>query len=246
MSSNQKKRGSSPGTPHDKTPSKRSKTGSLSLGRPSKAANFVAVEDVVLCKAYVNVTLNPVDGVGQKSKAFWDHIHRKHCLFLREDNLSKALPEGDSESLKNRFQRQIQRKMNVYNKYYKQVKECPPSGVNTEEEIQKVAADNYRDAEGHAFAFSHCVEVLHQLPKFNPMVDDADRSSEFAAEDYDGDRKPAASVNKIGVPMAASLKQPPGSKRAKKELLLQDTSLSAMPGVHFCLHMSKVIRLLST
>jgi hypothetical protein len=67
--------------------------------------------------------------------------------------------------------------MNVYNRYYKQVKECPPSGT-TEEEWYKIAADNYRDAEGHAFAFIHCVEVLHQLPKFNPMIDDADRSSD--------------------------------------------------------------------
>jgi hypothetical protein len=52
----------------------------------------------------------------------------------------------------------------------------PPSGVNTEVEIQKVAVDTYRDAEGHAFAFSHCVEVLQQLPKFNPVVDDVVRS----------------------------------------------------------------------
>jgi hypothetical protein len=115
--------------------------------------------------------------------------------------------------------------MNVYNRYYKQVKECPPSGT-IEEELYKIAADNYRDAEGHAFAFSHCVEVLQQLPKFNPMVDDADRSSDVVAEDSDGNKKAAASVNKIGAPMGASLKRPPGSKKAKKELLLRDSSLS--------------------
>jgi hypothetical protein len=85
-------------------------------------------------------------------------------------------------------------------------------------------ADNYRDAEGHTFAFSHCVDVLHQLPKFNPMVDDVDRSSDVVAEVLDGNKKPAASVNKIGAPMGASLKQPLGCKRAKKELLLNDTS----------------------
>jgi hypothetical protein len=115
--------------------------------------------------------------------------------------------------------------MNVYNRYYKQVKECPSSGT-TEEEWYKIAADNYRDAEGHAFVFIHCVEVLHQLPKFNPMIDDANRSSDVVAEDSDVDKKPAASVNKIGAPMGASLKRPPGSKKAKKELLLRDTSLS--------------------
>jgi hypothetical protein len=118
--------------------------------------------------------------------------------------------------------------MNVYNKYYyKQVKEYPPSGT-TEEEWYKIAADNYdRDAEGHAFVFSHCVKVLHQLAKFNPMVDEVNRSSDVAVEVVDGDKKPASSVNKIGAPMGASLKWPPGSKRAKKELLLRDsTSLS--------------------
>jgi hypothetical protein len=79
--------------------------------------------DVALCKAYVNVTLNPMNGVEQKASTFWDHIHRKFCLSLKPDNPSEALPDRDSESLKNLFQRQIQKKMNVYNKYYKQVKE---------------------------------------------------------------------------------------------------------------------------
>jgi hypothetical protein len=119
MSSNRKKRGSSPGTTKDKTPSKKSRRGSSSLGRPSKAANFVAAEEVALCKAYVNVTLNPIDGVERKASSFWDHIHRKFCLLLKPDNPSEALPDRDSESLKNRFQRQIQKKMNVYNRYYK-------------------------------------------------------------------------------------------------------------------------------
>jgi hypothetical protein len=137
MSSNQTKRGSSLGMPNDKTLSKRSKTASSSGGRPSRSSNFVAVEDVALCKAYVNVTLNPIDGVGQKSKEFWDHNHRKYCVLLKEDNLSEALQDRDSESLKNQFQRQIQRKMmNVYNKYNKQVKEeCPPSEVTMEKEF---------------------------------------------------------------------------------------------------------------
>jgi hypothetical protein len=123
MSSNEKKRSSS--LPTDGTPSKRSKTGSSSSGRPSRASSFVAVEDVVLCKAYVNVTLNPIDGVGQKSKEFWDYTHRKCCLLLKEENPSDELQERDSESLKNQFQRKIQKKMNVYNKYYKQAKSVP-------------------------------------------------------------------------------------------------------------------------
>jgi hypothetical protein len=60
------------------------------------------------------------------------------------------------------------------------------------------------------------------------MLDDAKGSSEFAVEDFDGEQKPAASVNKIGALIGASLKCPSGSKRAKKELLLRDTSLSGV------------------
>jgi hypothetical protein len=58
------------------------------------------------------------------------------------------------------------------------------------------------------------------------MVDDANRSSDVFAEDSDADKKPATCVNKIGAPMGASLKRPPGSKKAKKELLFRDSSLS--------------------
>jgi hypothetical protein len=61
MSSNQKKRSSS--LPTDNTPSKRSKTGFSSGGRPLKASSFVAVEDVALCKAYVNVASNPIQSM---------------------------------------------------------------------------------------------------------------------------------------------------------------------------------------
>jgi hypothetical protein len=110
--------------------------------------------------------------------------------------------------------------MNVYNKYYKQLTDTLVFGVNMEEEFHKIATDNYRVAEGEAFPFSHCVDVLQQLPEFNTMVDGG------AAEVSDGDNKPATSVNKIGAPMGASLKRPPGSKRAKKKLLLRDLSSS--------------------
>jgi hypothetical protein len=64
-------------------------------------------------------------------------MHRKDCAFLKEDNPSDVLQERDLESLKN--------KMNIDNKYKKHVK-TSASGINTEEEFHKIAADNNRDA----------------------------------------------------------------------------------------------------
>jgi hypothetical protein len=84
MSSNPNKRSSTSPT----APLQEIQTASSSSGRPSISPIFVAVEDAALCKAYVNVTFNPIDGVGQKSSSFWDHIHRKNCVLLKEDNPS--------------------------------------------------------------------------------------------------------------------------------------------------------------
>jgi hypothetical protein len=96
-------------------------------------------------------------------------------------DILRDLKERDSEYLKHRFQRQIQKKMNVFNKYHKQVKDHTPIyGVNTDEKYHNPAADNYRDADGQAFHFSHhCVEVLQQFPEFNLMADDTDGSPEL-------------------------------------------------------------------
>jgi hypothetical protein len=67
------------------------------------------------------------------------------------------------------------------------------------------------------------------------MVDDVDRSSDVAVEVVDGDKKPAASVNKIGAPMGASLKRPPGSEKSKEGVALQRHKLVQI-NCCFCCH----------
>jgi hypothetical protein len=58
------------------------------------------------------------------------------------------------------------------------------------------------------------------------MVDDVDRSLDVAVEDLHGDKKPAASVSKIGASHGSLLEMISRIKKAKKELLFRDTSLS--------------------
>jgi hypothetical protein len=108
------------------------------------------------------------------SGAFWRKVKESFDEKLEEeDDKEDDLPARDATAIENRFKRHIQKDLFYYNKYYKQIKEKKPSG-KTEEDIIQDAVDHYLEMEGKPFKFQHCVETLHQMPKFNPMIDDDD------------------------------------------------------------------------
>jgi hypothetical protein len=76
-----------------KKASKRSNktTEAATKAKKVKQKNFTTHEDVLLCKAYVNISTNPVAGTGKKSKDFWKSI--KDAF----DALMKAEPPEDNE-----------------------------------------------------------------------------------------------------------------------------------------------------
>jgi hypothetical protein len=43
-------------------------------GRPSNATNFTEEEDVALCRAFVNVSADPIAGAEKRSSHFWADI----------------------------------------------------------------------------------------------------------------------------------------------------------------------------
>ncbi len=51
--------------------------------KEKRQANFPQDEDFMLCCAYVNVSVDPIIGVGQKSETFWTRV-----LLLTEKHLS--------------------------------------------------------------------------------------------------------------------------------------------------------------
>jgi hypothetical protein len=75
------------------------------------------------------------------------------------------------------------------------------------------------NAQDKEFKLLHCVEILHQMPKFNPMKDDGDEIDlTQEPSDDDGGGKPRArpSINKIGKPMGSGIGRPMGQKQAKR------------------------------
>ena len=51
---------------------------------PKKAPNFKPYEDVLLAKAYANVSTDPVNGTDQKSEVFWSNILSKYNYLMRQ------------------------------------------------------------------------------------------------------------------------------------------------------------------
>jgi hypothetical protein len=175
----------------------------------------------------VNATTNPITGTDQKRGAFWSSVKGKF------DDLcsGKGLPDDEEkvertwDALANRYGKKIQPEMNLWLPFYKQILDCPPSGAS-KEDMLLIATDKFQEHHQRPFKFLHCVEILQQLPKFDPMGVDDEAIDELPAND-DGvgnngsePANKATTTNKIGKPMGAGMARPMGQKAAKKAAMV--------------------------
>ena len=172
-----------------------------------KPPNFDSEEDLLLSRAYVNTSENAVIGNNQKGKVFWAGVGS--CfrdLYNELDEKVEGLARSNDACM-NRFQRHIHPAVQQFNAYYKELKEQKPSGWK-EEDLIKAAKEAFEEATGKEFKFDHCVEVLHKMPKYNPMIEDLVP---------DGEEEDNGGVNHIGSVMGDSIARPIGTKKAKKQ-----------------------------
>ena len=172
-------------------------------------------EDLFLCRAFVNVSQDSADGANQKGSDFWKKVYSKMYILYDEEAEVKSTTKWTWESVRNRFQKTIQKEVQKYNSYYKQVMEKEQSGWTTEMYIEQ-AAEVYRTIEGKPFKHTSCVPTLHQLPKFDPMTEE---------EEDEGDKKLAA--NNIDKVQGDNLARPLGSKKAKRQKLIDKFELES-------------------
>jgi hypothetical protein len=191
--------------------------------RKEKAPNFTKAEDLLICKAFVNVSTDATVGNDQTAERFWERICDKFKELLKEAHVlndQEVMVDDHGRtpnSIMNRFQRHIQKAVNKYNHFYKQVKDTKPSG-HSEEDIRKLAADEYRTANSQVFKWLHCIETLHQLAKFDPMTNDNDD----AANGEEGE----PNYNRVGAVMGDTLERPSGQKAAKRQKVEEATLVS--------------------
>ena len=132
--------------------------------------NYTEEEDLFLCRAYVSVSTDPTVGTNQKGEDFWNKVALKVSdLKNTESEVQIVGCHRTGESIMNRWQRQIMKAVNKWNKYYKEHKDVNPSGWN-EEKFIEAANDSFLQFEGHPFKWAHCIPTLHQLPRMNPLM----------------------------------------------------------------------------
>ena len=102
--------------------------------------------------------------------------------------------------------------MNSFNRYFKNVKNRNISGVSSDDELYDIAVKEFEEGEGKSFIFCECAKVLHEMPRFDPMID----PSTLVLADNSTLSKGEAS--NLAPPMGASKVRPMGMKAAKKQL----------------------------
>jgi hypothetical protein len=197
-----------------------------------KGSYFSNFEDVLLCKAYHSVSEDPTVGTNQTKEKFWDRVHEKYSEIIVEEDL-----EGEYErnrapvSCYNRLCRKIVPGVTKFNPYYKRVIEKNESGKTLEDKMMD-ALFNFQEDTGESFKFKHCLDVLWQMPKYDPCCEEGEDEDQDPTVGIDGDDTDGTgtttdgagagtdstrgSFNKIGHVQGGKMTRPTGKKRAKE------------------------------
>ena len=177
--------------------------------------NYTHEEDLSLCKAWVSVSTDPIVGANQKGEMFWKAVHKKMYILYQEDAEVVVMNKRSWESVKNRFQKTLHPTVQKFNSYYKQAVEKNESGW-TKEMYLEAAMKVWLQMEGKPYKFQIITRVLHQVLKFNPMIDETE----------DEDQKPKASAT--GKVMGSNMERPIGSKKAKQQRAIDSIEQGSM------------------
>ncbi|KAH7837578.1 hypothetical protein Vadar_015386 [Vaccinium darrowii] len=126
--------------------------------KPPRRTNFTMEEDKMLVSAWLNISMDPVQGNNQKKATFWQRVKE----FI-EDNMPNAT-NRTTVSLQCRWSA-IQICTNKFCSCYSKVLSLNQSGINEENKIQN-AKDMYKQFNGSAFLFEHCWVILKNQPKW--------------------------------------------------------------------------------
>ncbi|KAI8540090.1 hypothetical protein RHMOL_Rhmol09G0234900 [Rhododendron molle] len=125
-----------------------------------RGGNFSIEEDNMLVSAWLNISLDAVQGNGQKHKTFWTRVWE----FFHENKTFTS--ELNDNSLMNRWST-IQLSTNKFCGYLAQIEAAHQSGMTEQDKIRE-AKKMYQDLDvkHFAFQFEHCWDVLKHQPKW--------------------------------------------------------------------------------
>jgi hypothetical protein len=139
-----------------------------------KRAKFLEIEDINLCKAWLNTSQSPITGTNQSGPNFWSKIKDAYDAYMNKiplDADEDPFMERTQQSLLDRFQRVIKKDVNYFNGFFIQRKKLNESGKNDQDRIIDAMEDYKLKTDGKSFKFQHCLEVLWLSPQFSVSGD---------------------------------------------------------------------------
>ncbi|CAL5402850.1 unnamed protein product [Camellia sinensis] len=126
--------------------------------KPQRGGNFTTEEDSMLISAWLNISLDPVQGNEQKSKAYWLRVWEYfHQYKTFSSNRSQT-------SLMNRWSA-IQLATNKFSGCFAQIQRLNQSGKTDKDKILD-AKKLYKELYKSSFPFEHCWHELRDQPKW--------------------------------------------------------------------------------
>ncbi|KAI2509564.1 No apical meristem-associated C-terminal domain [Fragilaria crotonensis] len=108
--------------------------------------NYSEDEDYLIAVAYTHVTVDPIRGVGQKGENFWMRVHEKFCMLQQNELVESGqdVQPRNKDSVEQRWKKKISKSVQLWNKFYKQLKGSNKSGWNEAKYIEE-AGNLYKD-----------------------------------------------------------------------------------------------------
>ena len=178
---------------------------------PKRQPRFSAEEDVFICRAYINISCDPITGTDQKGTKFWSRVADQVNTLYREE--SDAPIDGhrrNSGAILTRYQRHIQPDVFAYNRYHLQVSTPKKSGWTLDDYVRE-ASILWANEKGEPFRFPNCIEIMHQMAKYQPGFVCKPQEGE------DGEEIDGRIFNDVGHVMGDEMIRPMGQKAAKKK-----------------------------
>ena len=114
---------------------------------------------------------DPTVGTDQTAETFWGKVFESFVLLSAYERENRMFYKCSPKSLKDRFMRTIQPSMNIFNRYFKNVKNRKISGVGSDDELYNITAKEYKEGKEKSFPFCECANILHEMTHFDLMID---------------------------------------------------------------------------
>ena len=182
--------------------------------KASKRRMWTEEEDEALCKAFVNVTTDPIVGNQQKGDVFWQRVQKKMYEVIEHAEVADTTNPWPYKSVESRLSKTIGKQTTLFNTYYLQMKKEHPSGW-TEQMLIDAATTLFANIEGRPFKFGLCARILHGCPKFKPREDGCEEE-----DDEDGTGATVVKNKTSGI-QGKGLPKPMGTKAAKRKKMAE-------------------------